>query len=223
MQEISKHDNVKAVPWINKAIKDGKVTLFTDKDIVTKLHDFMGVSGIQTYKSFLKVSCDSMSSTFYQEFYSLVESFNPVDGVDSFISTLQQCDTVVGSGNSLGERKAMVLLLWLQFFHPEKVYLFCSDDRRARTGLYSVTSVPCKSLMSVFWDMKMQGINKSDSYKYFYPYEQYMTQGGKTGGNIRVFAATSNEPKSIPCKQIFDEIFDDKYISLKTGFLKYRQ
>lgn len=222
MEEISKHDNLGVVFWFNKAIKSGNVRIFTDLDIINKLYDFMGPAGIDMYKSFLKTSCDSMSSTFYKEFYSLIENSSLTDEIGSFVDILKQCDVAIGSGKSLGERKAMVLLQYLQFFYPDKVYLFCSDDRKARAGLYSITSVPCKSLMSVFWDMKMQGIDKTESYKYFYPYEQFMTQHGKTTGNIRVLVASSNDQIAIPCKQIFDEIFEDRFLSLKTGFLKYR-
>lgn len=222
MQEISKHDNCGAVPWLSNAVGDGRVILYTDQDIVTELYSFIGAAGIQMYKDFLKISCESMSATFYTQYYSIVDAFDPEGGVTAFMNVLQQCDAAVGSSNSLGERKAMILLQWLLYFHPNKVYMFCSDDRKARAGLYAVTSVPCKSVMTIFWDMKKQGVNKNESYQYFYPLEQFMTQYGKTTGNIRVLEAKSNNQIAIPCKQIFDEIFDGKYNSLKTGFLRYK-
>lgn len=223
VREISKHDMCGAVPWIKKAIADGKVKQYTDQLILTELCEFMGSSGIQMYKSFLRASCDSMSTDFYAKYYTPIDKFDILHGVEAFLDELYRCDIGVGSSQSLGERKAMIMLQWLQYFHPDKVYLFCSDDRKARASLYSITSVPCKAVMTVFWDMKKQGIDKTESYQYFYPLEQFLTRGGKTAGNIRVLASDTNNHISVPCKQVFDEIFEDKYDSLKTGFLKYKQ
>lgn len=222
VQEVSKHDMCGAVPWIKRAIADGRVKEYTDQMILTELYEFIGTSGIQMYKDFLRVSCDSMSADFYTKYYASVDGFDISNGIEAFLDELHQCDIAVGPSQSLGERKAMILLQWLQYFHPDKVYLFCSDDRKARAGLYSVTSVPCKSVMTVFWDMKKQGVDKSETYQYFYPLEQFLTQGGKTAGNIRVLSLGANNQISVPCKQIFDEIFEGKYDSLKTGFLRYK-
>jgi len=151
MQEISKHDKCGAVPWLSNAVSEGRVILYTDLKLVTELHNYIGSAGIQMYKDFLKISCDSMSATFYTQHYSMVDAFDPAEGITAFLNVLHQCDVTVGSSNSLGEKKAMILLQWLQFFYPNKVYLL-----------------------------------------------------------------------SIPCKQIFDEIYDDKFDSLMTGFLRYK-
>lgn len=210
-QEIAKHDGCGAVLWLDKAISNNKVKPYTDKDIVTSLCDFMGNTGVQIYKDYLKISSDSMSATFYEQYYSFLDEFDIEGGAESFLKALHQCDEQVGSAESLGERKAMILLQWLLYFHPDEVYLFLSDDRKARTGLYAVTSVPSKSIMTVFWDMRRCGVDKAEAYTYFYPYERYMTQSSVTSGNIRVIDALTNNQISIPCKQIFDEIFEDRY------------
>lgn len=187
--EISKHDTCGAVPFMRKAINNDRVKIYCDRDILAVLCDFMGNAGIETYKKYLKTSCESMSTTFYSRYYSLLDEFDVEDGDESFLKILSQCDIAVGRAESLGERKAMILLQWLLYFHPYDVYFFCSDDRKARAGLYAVTSVPSKSIMTVFWDMNRAGINKAEAYKYFYPYERFMTQNGRTTGNIRVIDA----------------------------------
>lgn len=191
--------------------------------IVLALCDFMGASGMDWYKDFLKNSCDSMSARYYSQHYSSLDAFAVEDGIDSFLEVLRQIDMTVGAGESLGERKAMVLLQWLLLFHPDKVYVFCSDDRKARSGLYAVTSIPAKSIMTLFWDMKRSGVSKAEAYRYFYPYERFMTQDVRVTGNIRVIDALSDNQIATPCRQIFDEIFENKFDSLLTGFLKYKR
>lgn len=223
LREVSKHDVSGSASWLKKTINSNKVELYSDRDIVSGLCSFMGNAGMELYKDYLKICCDAMTACYYSQHYSSLEAFSIGNGIDSFMQILRQNDLSVGAGESLGERKAMVLLQYLLFFHPNKVYVFCSDDRKARSGLYAVTSIPSKSIMTVFWDMRRRGVAKDEAYRYFYPYECFMTQNGRVAGNIRVIDALSDNQISISCRQIFDEIFEDKYDSLQTGLLKYKR
>ncbi|MBQ0071795.1 MAG: hypothetical protein KBS81_08100 [Spirochaetales bacterium] len=143
-----------------------------------------------------------MNSSFYDTYYSDVRDFDLSRGVEEFLNILKRCDSSVGSSKSLGERKAMVLLQFLMFLNPGRVYLFCSDDRGARRALYSITKVPCKSIMTLFLDMKNQGVSKEIANEYFMPFKMFLTMGGKTSGNIRVYNAKGYEEISVPCQQI---------------------
>lgn len=222
LKEVSIHDYYGASDWLNRAIKTGIVKQFTDKDIICELYDLCNVAGIEIYKQFLEESCNSMDSSFYDTYYPDVRDFDLSQGVDDFLNTLKRHDSLVGSSKSLGERKAMVLLQYLMFINPQRVYFFCSDDRGARRALYSITQVPCKSIMTLFLDMKKQGTSKETANEYFMPFKNFLTKNGTTSGNIRVYGAKSYEEISVPCQQIFDEIYDDRFDSIMTGFLKYK-
>lgn len=222
LDEVSVHDNCGASSWLENAISTGKVKQYTDKDIVDELCDFYGVAGIEYYKKFLEDSCNSMSSSFYETYYRDVKNFDSSCGVDGFLKVLSACDQSIGRSKNLGERKAMVLSQFLMLFNPGKVYLFCSDDRGARRAFYGVTKIPCKSIMTLFFDMNKQGITKDVANEYFNPLKDFITESGKLPGNIRVYKSSGKEEESLPCQQIFDDIFEGKFESLMTGFLKYK-
>lgn len=76
--------------------------------------------------------------------------------------------------------------------------------------------------MTLFLDMKKQGVSKEIANEYFMPFKMFLTMDGKTSGNIRVYNAKGYEEISVPCQQIFDEIYDDRFDSIMTGFLKYK-
>lgn len=222
LAEVSVHDNCGASSWLKEAIASGIVKQFTDKNIICELYGMYNVAGIELYRQFLEESCNSMNSSFYDTYYTDVRDFDLSQSVENFLNILKKCDLSVGSSKSLGERKAMVLLQFLMLLNPGRVYLFCSDDRGARRALYSITNVPCKSIMTLFLDMKKQGIAKETANEYFMPFKTFLTMGSKTSGNIRVYNAKGYEEISVPCQQIFDEIYEDKFDSIMTGFLKYK-
>ena len=187
LKELSIHDTCGAFSWLEKAIFDNKIKIFSDKDIIEILCLNFGDAGIYFYKKFLKESCDTISPNAYLNYYREIENFDIKYGKINFLITLLDCDKKVGKKNNLGEEKIVILLQVLRYFYPNKVYMFCSDDRKARTGMLSISNIPCKSVMSIFWDMHKNGFSKDDAFKYFLPLKKYLTKDGQTLGNIRVY------------------------------------
>lgn len=57
---------------------------------------------------------------------------------------------------SSGEIKPFVLLQMLALMLGEQIYMFCSDDRNARSGIVSIGGVKCVSVLSSFVRLKKE-------------------------------------------------------------------
>lgn len=220
--EISVHDECGASVWLKRAVDEGRIRMFSDDDILRLLCSSYGISGMEFYRDYLRTACDAMSTGLYSTHYGRIEEYDPVNGSALFLRLLQKCDNSAGHGRSLGESKVMVLLQTLRHFHPGRVYLFCSDDRRARAGMFSIARIPCKSVISIYWDLYADGVSKEEACEYFRHLKNYITRNGADSGNIRVYSRTGNDQLRLPCQQVFDEIFEGRFDSLQSGMLKYR-
>lgn len=221
INEVSVHDECGASAWLNKMIANRRIIKYTDSDVIRLLTDFYGDSSIEVFKESLKESCDVISFDYYLNNYQSLQTYKRSDDIDLFLSLLNKCDKKVGNNNNLGEIKVMVLLKTMQLFYPNNVYVFCSDDRRARIGMYSITQIACKSLMTVFWEMHKDAYPKEEAQEFFIPIKNYLTKNGTNSGNIRVFNSKRDEQLRIPCQKVFDDIFDDKLDALIDGMLRY--
>ena len=221
LKEVSVHDRFGAAEWLTKAIEDDRIKLYSDYQIIEILCSHYGNSGIHFFRDFLRKSCDAMSSELYPRHYRKVEDYNPEKGESEFISLVSECDCEVERGSSLGEIKLMILARMMLYFHPGKVYLFYSDDRKARAGMFAVAGIPCKSVMSIFWDLYKEGVSRKEAEDYFLPFKDYLTGNGLYSGNIRVCNTDRTCLLKIPCQQVFDEIFEGKFDSMMDGMLRY--
>lgn len=98
--------------------------------------------------------------------------------------------------------------------------MFCSDDSGASKGFTSFGDIKCLSVLSAFAFLKDIGFAKSDLEQYFTSYESLCNSTHQV--NFRVWNSDLKEMIRIPCRQVFEDIFDDNYEVLQTGDLKLK-
>lgn len=140
----------------------------------------------------------------------------------AFLNELVAADEHVGRQNSLGEIKTYVLLQTLDILNGEHIYMFCSDDQKARIGITQFNNVRCISVLSAFLKLKNEiGLTKELSEPYRRSWLAFCTAHKQT--TFKVLVANENRRFCrIPCAQVLDEIYEDKFVALGDGFLKYK-
>lgn len=132
----------------------------------------------------------------------------------------KDCDEI-GDGRNLGELKSFILLQTLCRKLEKQIYVFCSDDKNARNGMITIDGVRCISVLSSFVRMKEEiNLTKQEATPYF---EFYINNCLINQTTFKV-QDNSKEKRMIrvPCKQVFNEIYDGKIEELKSGNLKYK-
>ena len=214
LEEIQNHDFCGAYKWTRDKIEAGIICVYSDEDILDILSSLYGEGNISKYVQLLKISCDAFSPTRYQDNFFSLSGFSETVGRTKFLHKLYACDEAYGKGKGLGEVKLLVLLQALEIIHPGEVDVFCSDDSGARTGVFSTASVHCISVMSLFYFLKNWGLKVDEIEPYYVAYERNLPA---TQTTFRVYNKKLTIRKDVPCREVFDNIFLDKYEVYGTG------
>lgn len=222
IKELSRH-NQQAIGWLQHKISEQKIQCYTDEEILNELVKIRGDFACSTYTLMLKDACDAFSKSYFKEHYQTLENFDVVTSTkQDYLETLQKADDEIGKHNSLGEIKSYVLLQLLSLLKGEQVYVFCSDDKAARNGAISFNNVRCISALSAFLRLKKEISWTFDAAEpYINSYVQFC--GEHNQQTFRVMeASVVARMQRVPCKQALEEIFQDRFVELQNGFLKYR-
>lgn len=221
--EIKRHNIGDSFEWLNNMISSERIKCVTDEDILNKLYTVYFDAAPKMYADMLKSGCEAYKSGYFEEY------FKRVDGIDylsiskeEFLEKLREdCDDI-GSGNNLGELKSYILLQTLTVFSGGKVYVFCSDDKKARNGIVSLGSAKCVSVLSVFYKLYKNGMLEFDSAKpYIKSYLNLCASHKQT--NFKVYDSTKETRLcAVPCEQVLKGIYEEKFVSLQNGCLKYK-
>jgi len=218
--ELGRHFS-DAVKWLRGKIEDGNVMCYTDEDLLDKLQKVYGDSCFLFYMSFLNKACAAYSKDYYSTHYkdlSLLDS-DPIDKKE-FLVALEKGDQSIGEDNDLGEIKTAVLLQVLSNLLGEQIYIFCSDDRNARNGITQFSGISCMSILSIFWWLKNEcDLPKEKAREYFDSY--VLTLAGSQTTFKVIERGAMDRFEKIPVAKVFDEIYDDKFMLLRNGMLKY--
>ena len=134
-------------------------------------------------------------------------------------SELENCDVTIPHQNGVGEKKTYVLIQMMDILHPGKVFLFCSDDFKARQSLNTIPgSISCLSILGVFQLLKDKAFEKEKIKPFFVALCDFLNLQNQT--SFRVWKRESR--KQIPMLQVFDDIYGEKFILLRNGDLKYK-
>lgn len=140
---------------------------------------------------------------------------------EDFLKQLEFDCNMIGEGKNLGELKSYILLQVLIMKFGEQIYVFCSDDKNARSGVVSIGGARCISVLSSFIRLQKEiGFTREEAEPYIKSYMNGCL--GKNQKTIKV-QDLSKEKRvcRIPCEQAFDEMFNGKIEEMKTGNLKY--
>lgn len=131
------------------------------------------------------------------------------------------CDNI-GVSRNLGEIKTYVLLQALSIMLGEQIYVFCSDDRNARSGIASIGGVRCISVLSAFMRLKKEcNFGLEEAKDYIRSWLNFCTEHKQTTFKIQEKSKTMRFCK-VPCGQVMREIYEDKFEETLMGYLRYK-
>lgn len=221
--ELGRH-TPDALQWLQSKIQNQDIRCFTDEMILDELGKIYGASCCNWYAQFLKEACDAFGADHFANYYGTLQGldYSKISKTE-FLEALTAADDNVGRQNSLGEIKTYVLLQTLDLLNGEQIYMFCSDDQKARTGITQFSNVRCISVLSAFLKLKNEiGLTKDLAEPYCNSWIAFCTAHNQV--TFKVLVANENRKFcKVPCAQVLDEIYDDKFVTLGDGFLKYKR
>lgn len=218
--ELSRH-NHQALQWLNA---NTDITVYSDRDLIQQMLELFNISAYTYYADMLRRSCDIFSQGFYNQYYGsldayLTDSWNNYD-LDKFIRLIDSCDTIIGTDNNLGEIKLYTMAQILELCGIEKLFIFCSDDRKARFSLSNQTSVECVGAIASFYLAKRYLCMPKDEAQIYF--DSWMDFHSKTNGQtqFRVVSENGRQYERIHGQDILNTIYNDGFDLLKNGFLR---
>lgn len=220
--ELARHNSTGSLEWLEAKVTDHSINLYDDEIIMDELSKIYGELAIASYVRMPQIACDAYCEGYFKEkFVGLSQLDDLWMSREGFLKLLESDCNAIGEGQNLGELKTYVLLQTLNMKFGERIYVFCSDDKNARSGIVSIGSARCISVLSSFIRLQKEtGFTREDAEPYI---KSYMNEClGKNQTTFRV-QDTSKEKRmcKVPCKQVFDEMFNGKIEEMKTGNLKY--
>lgn len=218
-EELTRHEvTPDPNPWLEDKIKTGRVKLYSDRDIVTELGKLYGTSATGMYLTLLQTSCDTFHAGFFEKYYGTMSNMDDLEDIETFLEELKKCDDNVPSQNGLGEKKTYVLIQMMEIMHSNQVYIFCSDDFRARQSIASLTApIHCISILGVFYTLMKKGHEKSEMQEYYNRLNVFL----KSQTSYRVWSESGHQRIRVPIQQVFDELYDGRFQLLRNGDLQY--
>lgn len=218
-EELTRHKIVPDPnPWFEEKIKTGRIKLYSDREILNELSKIYGVAATFTYISLLKISCDTFNEGFYEEYYGSLEYTENITDMDCFLASLKECDKRVPHKNGLGEKKTYVLVQMMEILYNKQVYVFCSDDFKARQSIAGLTKpINCISILGVFYKLMKMGHDKAEMQEYFNRLSAFL----KSQENYRVWSMEGHQRIRVPIMQVLDDIYAEKFQLLRNGDLQY--
>lgn len=220
--ELGRH-TPDALQWLQDKIQNQDIHCYTDEMILDELEKIYGNACCNWYAQFLKEACDAFGDDHFANYYGTLQGldYSKISKTE-FLEVLTAADDSVGRQNSLGEIKTYVLLQTLDILNGEHIYMFCSDDQKARIGITQFDNVRCISILSAFLKLKNEiGLTKALAEPYRNSWLAFCTEHKQT--TFRVLVADERRKFcKVPCAQVLDDIYDDKFVTLGDGFLKYK-
>lgn len=218
-EELSRHEiNPDPNPWLEEKVKAGRINLYSDRDIVNELRKIYGEAATLTYISLLQISCDTFNAGFFEEYYGTLEYTENVTDIDCFLTALKACDEKIPHQNGLGEKKTFVLVQMMEILYNKQVYVFCSDDFKARQSIAGLTKpINCISILGVFYKLMKMGHGKTEMQEYYNRLSAFL----KNQTEYRVWSLSGHQRIRVPILQVLDDIYGGKFRLLKNGDLQY--
>ena len=218
-EELTRHEiSPDPNPWIEEKIKAGRIKLYSDRDIVNELSKIYGEAATLTYISLLQISCDTFNAGFFEKYYGTLEYTEKVIDIDCFLTALKACDDKIPHQNGMGEKKTYVLVQMMEILYNKQVYVFCSDDFKARQSIASLTKpINCISILGVFYKLMKMGHNKTEMQEYYNRLSGFL----RNQTEYSVWSLSGHQRIRVPIMQVLDDIYAGKFQLLKNGDLQY--
>ncbi len=222
--ELAQSNVLNCMEWLKDKIVMGQIKCYSDKDILSELESVYGTSSLLLYTNFLQAACEAYRKGYFEDNFKEVQKINYKDiSKNDFLEILNKdCDSIC-AGQNLGEIKTYVLLQALSMMQGEQIYMFCSDDRNARSGIVSIGGVRCISVLSAFVRLRKEcDFEFEDAKGYIQSWLEFCKKKGQITFKIQ---ENSREKRlcKVPCGQVMREIYEDKLEETYMGNLKYKQ
>lgn len=201
--------NTEVIDWMRHRIDEGSIQQLSDKKLIEELSTTYGANATSMFLYYLNNACNLFDSTFYDISYASLEQKKGLP-IKEFIAEIENCDSSVGYDYNLGEIKTFLLQQVLCNREETEIYVFCSDDRKARVGLTYGGGIPGISALSSFYVLKERlGIEKAEAKIYFDSWMELHQKRNQTC--FKVHKATKEQQLlKMDGYEIFDKIYDGK-------------
>lgn len=216
--ELKRHDAM-LIDWFLNQIAQNVIKCFSNFDLLQCLRSFYGKNATLIFLFYLSIACALFDRTFYEQYYGILEQKMQLTDED-FAKEIAICDDIIGYDHNLGEIKTYVLQQVLQNEEDLLVYIFCSDDQKARTGIFNAGGLPCISALSSFYLLKeVLGMEKCEARLYFDSWMQFHQSKNQT--RFKVHRNTKEmQLMKMDGYEIFEHIYNGNMMILKNGNLK---
>ena len=214
------------LPWLEEQTRCGKIQQYSDSMILDEIDDMFGTGAPKLYYDMLKTSCDAFkkpsAKSFFETYYQPLTDLPDDAGRDQFLSTLTICDSAIPNGNSMGEKKSLVLAQLMQLKYLGKVVVFCSDDGKARQRVgYIGNQIRCLSILSAFQKLQADGLEKEAARQYYDSLCSFLSLHNQTA--MKVWTHSTSEKISVDFQTLFEDIYAGRFEIKGTGDLRYME
>lgn len=223
-EELADHGTRPALEWLDRMIEQGRITCYSDEQIIQGMKKQVADYCFLYYRSFLKRGCNLFNADYYGQYFMPIDEFfdSNIRDSGSFLSRLQSCEEQIGHQRSYGEVKAFILTQVLKLLFDVDTYIFCSDDFGARQGFANGAQIPCISIPCVFLKLKATGKSIEEVRPYYESFVRWCTERENPQTQVRVWEYTSGADKRIkvPLVSLLEDIYAGKYRARKNGDLQ---
>ena len=221
VEEIRKNNKGGTIVWLDNKIKNNEIVEYTDKWILYELFNVLSNKAISYYVRLLESIFDNFKDGMFKEVYVGVRSldYDNVD-IDEFIETMNKDEEKIQTDYNLGEIKTFVLIHILQLKYNADIMIFCSDDNKARNSIVRMADVKCLSVLSSFLRLlKENKLKKEEAKPYVNSYLNLLNNVNQKQFKIQ---DVDSRVVRVDCREVLDGIFNNKFVELKNGMLRYR-
>ena len=217
--ELARH-NQWASKWLDET---SPVTVYTDRALIQLMGSTFGAAAYGSYVNMLHRSCDIFAQAFFDTYYTPLEQY-VTDAwgnydLDEFVALIDACDAVIGEDNNLGEIKLYTMAQILERSGTEELYIFCSDDRKARYALSGQADMDCVSALASFYLLKKYlDMKKEDAQVFFDSWMLF--HKGTNQERFQVYNASGHQLEKLLGQDIFDMLYNDELYLMKDGFFR---
>ncbi|MCM1221861.1 MAG: hypothetical protein NC548_46060 [Lachnospiraceae bacterium] len=221
--ELARHNVSGSKEWLEKKILEGKIICYSDEKILNELGVIYGSHAPLAYVNLLRTACQAYRDGYFEEKFEQLQQLDYRNiSHNDFIEELDKDCANIGTGQNLGEIKTYVLLRVIFLLFGEQIYVFCSDDRNARSAMISIGGVRCISVLSSFLRLKKEcDFQQEDARDYIQSWLGFCTKSNQITFKVQ---ENSNEKRliKIPCERVMREIYAGKFEDMLNGNLRYK-
>lgn len=217
--ELARH-NQWASKWL---VETARVDIYSDRDLMDLMLETFGAAAYGFYVNMLRRSCDIFSQSFFNTYYTSLDkyvtdswaNYNP----DDFVGLVETCDIAIGRDNNLGEIKLYTMAQVLEHVGTEDLYIFCSDDRKARYAVSGQTDIDCVSALASFYLAKRYlNMAKDEAQPFFDSWMDFHKEHHQE--RFQVYTANGHQLEKLLGQEIFEMLYNDELYLMRDGFFR---